>query len=324
MLSTTDFRANGKRYRRTFPTKAEAQRFEHYIKAQAATGQDWNPQARDHRRLHELVEQWQELHGHALAYNRLARLQAIVSAIQNPIAQDVKPYHWQQYQRVRLGNGTSAKTINTELGYIRAVYNQLKQSGVIEYANPLADIQPLRLQERTLTYLTIDQIQEIRHAIQEHSRDSDRLLCIVDVCLSTGARWSEAENIRSNHIKERKVTFANTKNKKTRTIPITEELANQLLSLVPLTPRGTRLESFRRMLEHVSFNLPEGQATHVLRHSFASHFVMNGGNLLSLQRILGHSSIEMTMRYSHLAEDHAIDALKLNPLRSINGHHNCK
>jgi integrase/recombinase XerC len=37
------------------------------------------------------------------------------------------------------------------------------------------------------------------------------------------------------------------------------------------------------------------------RHTFASHFIMAGGNILTLQRLLGHSSVTVTMRYSHLA-----------------------
>ena len=42
---------------------------------------------------------------------------------------------------------------------------------------------------------------------------------------------------------------------------------------------------------------------HTLRHSFASHFVMSGGNILTLQKILGHSDIKMTLVYAHLAPD---------------------
>ncbi|WP_228261177.1 tyrosine-type recombinase/integrase, partial [Klebsiella pneumoniae] len=53
---------------------------------------------------------------------------------------------------------------------------------------------------------------------------------------------------------------------------------------------------------------------HVLRHTFASHFMMNGGNILVLQRVLGHTDIKMTMRYAHFAPDHLEDAVKLNPL----------
>lgn len=42
---------------------------------------------------------------------------------------------------------------------------------------------------------------------------------------------------------------------------------------------------------------------HDTRHSFASHFMMSGGNILTLQKLLGHSSVAVTMRYAHLAPD---------------------
>jgi site-specific recombinase XerD len=53
---------------------------------------------------------------------------------------------------------------------------------------------------------------------------------------------------------------------------------------------------------------------HILRHTFASHFVMNGGNIVALQKIFGHSSLNITMRYSHLSPDCLIQATQLNPL----------
>ncbi|HBP5354615.1 TPA: integrase, partial [Pseudomonas aeruginosa] len=54
---------------------------------------------------------------------------------------------------------------------------------------------------------------------------------------------------------------------------------------------------------------------HALRHTFASHFMMNGGNILTLQKILGHSTLTMTMRYAHPSPDHLQDAVKYGPLR---------
>ena len=42
---------------------------------------------------------------------------------------------------------------------------------------------------------------------------------------------------------------------------------------------------------------------HDLRHTFASNYVIKGGNILSLQKILGHSIINMTLRYARLAPD---------------------
>ncbi len=49
---------------------------------------------------------------------------------------------------------------------------------------------------------------------------------------------------------------------------------------------------------------------HALRHTFASHFIMNGGNLLCLQKILGHSDIKMTLKYAHLAPDFLADEME--------------
>lgn len=63
-------------------------------------------------------------------------------------------------------------------------------------------------------------------------------------------------------------------------------------------------------------NMPHlnNQSFHVLRHTFASHFIMNGGNIIVLQRILGHSDIKQTMRYAHFSPEHLEDAVTKNPL----------
>ncbi|HAX5046992.1 TPA: hypothetical protein JZG23_004987, partial [Escherichia coli] len=45
-----------------------------------------------------------------------------------------------------------------------------------------------------------------------------------------------------------------------------------------------------------------------------SHFMMNGGNIIALQQILGHASINQTMVYAHLSPDYLQNAVALNPL----------
>ena len=54
-----------------------------------------------------------------------------------------------------------------------------------------------------------------------------------------------------------------------------------------------------------------GQPTHVLRHTFASHFVMRGGSIPVLQKLLGHKNISMTMRYAHLSPEHKRQSVNL-------------
>lgn len=60
--------------------------------------------------------------------------------------------------------------------------------------------------------------------------------------------------------------------------------------------------------------LPKDQLTHICRHTLASHFVMNGGHILTLQKVLGHSDLKLTMRYAHLAPGYLDEALLKNPM----------
>lgn len=72
-------------------------------------------------------------------------------------------------------------------------------------------------------------------------------------------------------------------------------------------------------LKAVKPDMPKGQAVHVLRHTFATHFRANGGNILVLQRILGHATIQQTMTYAHFAPDFLQDAVRFNPLKGGGG-----
>lgn len=105
----------------------------------------------------------------------------------------------------------------------------------------------------------------------------------------------------------------NTKSGKSRSVPVSEDLFDEIRK--HLTEHGGfsfSLSAFRRALDKSGIELPPNQAAHVLRHTFASHFVMTGGDILSLQKILGHSTITMTMRYAHLSQDFLLLAVKNN------------
>lgn len=64
--------------------------------------------------------------------------------------------------------------------------------------------------------------------------------------------------------------------------------------------------------------LPDWQATHVLRHTFATDFMRKGGNILDLKETLGHSKIEQTMIYAHFSPNHLSSVVRLNPIADLN------
>ena len=145
---------------------------------------------------------------------------------------------------------------------------------------------------------------------------------IAKVCLSTGARWSEAESLGIRHVKNNQVQYGDTKSGRVRAVPIDDRLQRELHTHHDPKATGDRLfehayGAFRDAVDRIGLDLPEGQSTHVLRHTFASHFMMNGGNILTLQKILGHANLTMTMKYAHLAPDHLQEARKLNPIAAL-------
>ncbi|WP_420592115.1 phage integrase [Bacterioplanoides sp.] len=317
-----DLRPNGvggRRIRKLFDTKAEANRYEKLVLSKVSGGQEWNGGRRkDSRHLSDLIELWWQIKGIYLkdGPKRRRYLGYICDSLNDPVAVEMRPASFADYRASRLEGGTSEKTLNNELGYLKAVFNQLVKVGEIEYPNPIAGVDAIRIDEQELAWLTHDQIRHLLDVLD--GSDNPHVKLLTEICLSTGARWGEAESLKLRHVRDGKVSFHGTKSGKSRSVPISDGLFSRLHSHLSEHKEFTFSRSaFSRALDRSEIELPKGQAAHVLRHTFASHFVMNGGNILTLQKILGHSSLTMTMRYAHLSPDHLLDAVTLNPLSKV-------
>ncbi|EMJ7592505.1 tyrosine-type recombinase/integrase [Klebsiella pneumoniae] len=310
--------AKGKRIRKKFATKGEALAFEQYT-----VQNPWQEEKEDRRTLKELVDSWYSAHGITLkdGLKRQLAMHHAFECMGEPLARDFDAQMFSRYREKRLKGEyarsnrvkeVSPRTLNLELAYFRAVFNELNRLGEWKGENPLKNMRPFRTEEMEMAWLTHDQISQLLGECKKH--DHPDLETVVRICLATGARWSEAESLRKSQLAKYKITYTNTKGRKNRTVPISKELYESL----PDNKKGRLFSdcygAFRSALERTGIELPAGQLTHVLRHTFASHFMMNGGNILVLQRVLGHTDIKMTMRYAHFAPDHLEDAVKLNPL----------
>lgn len=318
---------DGRRIRRQFATKGEAIAFERHIKDQAQD-KPWLGEKADKRRVTDLVETWFNAHGVTLSdgLKRKSAMEFACIAMGNPLATEFNAKLFATYREQRLSGkitrsdrvkAVTPRTVNLELAYFRAMFNELKRLDDWNSPNPLENVREFKIDETELAWLTVDEIKQLL-AECEKSKAED-LVTIVKICLATGARWGEAESLTGKQISPGLITYIKTKGKKNRAVPISDELYEILPKVRTSKPIFTGCYSaFRGAVKRAGIELPDGQLSHVLRHTFASHFMMRGGNILVLQRILGHTDIKVTMRYAHLAPDHLSEAIRLNPLAIIN------
>ncbi|WEM43485.1 tyrosine-type recombinase/integrase [Photobacterium sp. DA100] len=313
----------GKRVRKKFATKGEATAFERFT-LREAEDKPWLGTADDKRRLSDLIELWYHYHGKNIKTGKLYLkiLNNMCGQMGNPIAAKCKAKDYTEYRANRtnilMGDGRSvaAETQNLELTLLKAVFNELIRIKEWPLPNPFAEVKKIRSDERELTFLSHEEIRTLLDYVGTQNNAED-MTNVIKVCLATGSRIMEAAKLKGSQLTKYKITFTNTKGKRNRTVPISPELydaihkpGNGPLFSVNYFPVYMRL---RKCFPE----LPKGQATHVLRHTFASHFMMNGGNILVLQRILGHRDIKQTMVYSHFSPDHLQDAVTKNPLNYL-------
>ncbi|WP_419831885.1 phage integrase [Endozoicomonas atrinae] len=249
-------------------------------------------------------------------------LDNIVKIIGDIQADKLTISHFNKYKKIKReeqyqGRTISDNTLNKHLGYLNRVYNYLIEIEELDYKNPLRKLKKIKIDERELTFLTLKQVDTLIKQIKATAQNPHTLI-ITKLCLATGARWGEAESRKSHHFHSNRVEYTRTKGKKTRNVPVPEDLFKEIEEHIAQHGEFTpSLTSFRRALKASGIKLPRGQQSHVLRHTFASHFMMNKGNILVLQRILGHSSLVMTMKYAKFDPDHFKEAAELNPLTSL-------
>ena len=191
--------SRSKRIRKLFDTKAEATRFAAYTKNQFTQGKPWNPDQQDKRRLSDLVDRWYKLHGQSLkdGIGRQRKLKHLVNAMGDPLAIDVTANSFTRYRATRLDGGVTANTVNHDLAYLKAVFNELDRVGEWIHGNPLARLRKIKIQETELTYLNKEQLLALLEELKPHP---DAYI-VTWICLATGARWGEAENLQSRQIR---------------------------------------------------------------------------------------------------------------------------
>ena len=216
--------------------------------------------------------------------------------------------------------GTVRNTIVT----LKSAWRWAASIGIADATSPW-DMRPPAAENR-VEYLSRSEVAGLLAAA-----DADREVIAIAVRLAVfaGLRVSEVFGLRwrSVDLDRGVLTIRNgyrdapTKARRERIIPMTDQLRDALLSWQRSCPSvdivcpsmvgaaKAKRPDIRRLYHRAKLSVPSAP-WHVLRHTFASHFLMSGGSLLTLSRLLGHTTVAITQIYSHLSAEHVAEEVK--------------
>ncbi|MGI1672020.1 MAG: site-specific integrase [Neptuniibacter sp.] len=229
----------------------------------------------------------------------------------------------EKWRARRLQAGIAVTTLNRDITAIRSVMKAAVRLLELE-ENPLKDLKHLKTDhDGRVRYLTSEERYRLDAVLNE---DRTYMRALVYLVLNTGMRRGEVLSLLWSDINFNNGVITlraeETKTSKSRHIPLNTQSRSvlaewksnrQLSGLVFPSPRtGQQIVSLAKAWENL---MKKSQINdfrfHDMRHDFASQLVMKGADILSVSKLLGHASIQMTMRYAHLAPDHLKGAVAL-------------
>lgn len=228
-----------------------------------------------------------------------------------------------------LGRRYAAASVKVSLAFLHTVFSFATREGIVPH-NPCRGVERPR-QRGLLEFLSLDDATRLLEHTREHEPG---LYPMIATALHTGLRKGELFGLSWNHVDlvGRRLDVMRSCRKApkggsprhlrlpTALVPILtgwrQRCPSTLEGLVfPIARRGVvNMGQSKDMLDIEAALRAAGcpqlqRPWHALRHTFASHYVMAGGNILALQKILGHSDIKMTLIYAHLAPDYLGDEM---------------
>jgi len=216
--------------------------------------------------------------------------------------------------------GLSGHTVNTYMRSVRAFWSWLLEEEIID-SNPFSKLKIPKPPRKVIATFSPNQIKSLLSAMSD-SAEGYRGTVIVLTLLDTGLRVNELINLQMENVwLEDGLIKVLGKGNKERLVPIGKQIRKLLwryinhyrpeparpkLNNLFLTQDGRPLTKNRVDSIMKRYGLLAGLtgvrcSPHTLRHTFAITFLRNDGDIFSLQKILGHSSLEMTRRYCELA-----------------------
>ena len=220
-----------------------------------------------------------------------------------------------------LKQGLARRSIARKLSAIKSFFRYLYRNELID-ANPASPVRAPRMDRRLPTVLSIDQARELMTLPPEDTFEGLRDRAILELLYGSGLRLGELLNLTFAQVdmgrdtvrvlgkrrKERIVPLGSfAKNAMARYFVARREMLEQIVDeqLVFLSVKGKRLYplAVQGMVRRHMMRLSEQLhlSPHVLRHSFATHMLDSGADLIVVKELLGHESLSTTQIYTHVS-----------------------
>jgi len=240
-----------------------------------------------------------------------------------------------RYRRLR-----ADASVNRVMACLRHMFSKAVEWGMID-RNPFERGRSLQLREnnRRLRYLTEEEITRLLDecATAKPRREKGRFIQgpqavhlrdFVVISINSGMRKGETLSLKWSQIRGGFIYLEETKTDQARQIPLNEDIKECLKGIrnrqglrcehVLADEKGRPIKDIKTAFAGACRRaVIRDLRPHDLRHTFASHYMMRGGSLAALQKILGHADIKMTTRYAHLSKEFARQEIQnLNGLTS--------
>lgn len=207
-------------------------------------------------------------------------------------------------------------TVNRRLAFLKAMLNRAIEWGKIK-ENPASKVKMFRENNQRMRFLEREEINKLLDNADGYVKN------IIIVAINTGIRRGEILKLkwRDIDLNNSMIYLNDTKNSESRQVPINNAVRTALIKTekhkdspyIFCKPTGQpRFDIRKSFLQAQKKSGIMNFRFHDLRHTFASQLVMSGIDLNTVRELLGHKSIQMTLRYSHLSPMHkkrAVDIL---------------
>ena len=237
---------------------------------------------------------------------------------------EINPLLIEKYKKTRKEEGAEPATINREVGCLRTMLNRAlswrKLQGLSFGFGKKKDVKFLKEPKGKDRILSEEEEARLMEAVRVTTK-SQHLEPIIITALNTGMRKGEILNLKWSTVdfKTGHILVEETKNGEIRRIPMNKKLTETLESAKRVSKGEYVFSENGKPYRDVKTGWwsalkkakIDGFRFHDLRHTFGSRLGMAGVDIRTIQELMGHKDIKMTMRYSHPTPEHKKNAVRV-------------